>query len=184
MSDTYDLDFLQHNDSKIPIPSVDHLKNLIPKDKPTLTKDADLKKHGRAYDAFCRWISLPEDERDPKTITGFERKWKVPNGYSTTFRQRGDFVEKVFRYFWDWMIDHWPMVVKSIYKGALKGNATQAKTFAELISKRVDMDKPVQQIQPLMIVGVPNERIEKLFIPKGMRRGEVENIIPVEEGGE
>lgn len=173
------LDFLNFNDNKIPIPSPDFLRDSyskLPKKVGSEEKPKELTKHEKAYDAFCHWSAIPQDERKPTTIRAFERKWKVPDGYSSAFRQREDFHERRTRYFWEWMMDKFPDVVQAIYKGAVKGNSAQAKTFAELVAKRIDTDKPKRVIQPFMVIGVPQEKVDKLFVAEGYE--DIRDIVP------
>lgn len=184
MEDSLSIDYIKTDNTKIPIPSPDFLKQGLPKQKSSI-EQKDFKKHERAYDAFCRWIALPDDERNPKTITAFEKKWKLPAKYAAYFRQREDFQERRLKYFWEWMMDKFPDVVQSIYKGSMKGNAAQSKTFVELVAKHINIEKPQQTIQPFMLIGVPQEKIEQLFVPVGYEKPEV--IIPApeeEKGGE
>ena len=170
-------DFLDTSKQSVPFPSTEHLRNI---QKSTKGNERDLVKHAREYDAYCQWSAMPDAIRNPKTATAFEQKWKIPTGYSYNFRNRTDFRDKVLRYFWDWMMDSFPNVVYAVYKRAKDGNAPHAKIFAELISKHLEADKPRQLIQPFMLIGVPQEKIDNLFVPQDMEK--IEEIIPGEEG--
>ena len=149
MQDLPQLDFLQlGSETKIPVPTVSHLeKTYKPK---RIEKEADgiMTKHERAYDAFCRWSSLPHEIRSPKTLQQFEKKWKIPIGYTRNFRDRDEYRQKQLTYFWEWVLDHFPNVVYATYRGALKGSSAQSKIFTELVAKHLDIEKPVEKIQP------------------------------------
>ena len=54
-----------------------------------------------------------------------------------------------------------------------------AKFFADLIAHKLDVDKPDAIIQPLTIIGVPQEKIQQLFTPKKFE--DVKGIIPIDE---
>jgi len=170
-------DFLDTSKQSIPFPSTDHLRKIK---KIENKNERNLIKHEREYDAYCQWRAMPEQIRDPKTANTFEKKWKIPEGYSQNFQRRTDFRDKVLRYFWDWMMDSFPNVVYAVYKKAKDGNAPHAKIFAELISKHLEADKPKQLIQPFMLIGVPQEKIDNLFIPQDMNK--IEDIVPESEG--
>lgn len=164
--------------TNIPIPSPEFLRHEYAIKK---SPDSTLIKHERAYEAFCRWSSLPKELRKPKTAKSFEEKWSLPRSYTEKFTQREDFRNKRLTYFWDWMMDNFPDVVYSMYKRAVSGgksSAADAKAFAELISKHLDIERPQTLIQPIALIGVPQEKIEKLFIPKGYEK--TEGIIPGE----
>jgi hypothetical protein len=175
------LEFLKiESDSTIPIPDPSFLTKAYKKSSDIERKEhKELTKYEREYDAFCRWNALPDDERNPKTIVAFEKKWKIPKGYTAYFRNRDDYRERQLRYFWDWMMEKWPNVVQSIYRGAVKGSSAQAKTFAELIAKHTDLDKPQTTIQNLTLIGVPQDRINALAVPQGYEK--VDKILPGEE---
>ena len=137
-------------------------------------------KHETAYEKYCQWSALPKRLREPKTQDAFERKWKVPKGYAHVFRERKDYDNKRRVYFWKWMNDVYPDVVDTLYIQATeKGNINAAKFFAELVSKHDEVERPAAIIQPLTIIGVPQERIEKLFVPKNYE--DVKGIIPIDE---
>ena len=167
--------FLNMNlDTGIPIPNAVKEKPVVePTAKPVqsvmgITPNRDEKKlvkYEREYDAYCRWIATPEQERHPKSVGLFETKWKIPKTYSSSFRTRGDFKQKVIGYWYEWLLDKWPTIAYSAYEQAKKGNSAHIKIFADLMAKHLDTEKPKATIQPFMIVGVPQEKINKLFIP-------------------
>jgi len=175
MGDSFD--FLDTSKQSIPFPTTEHLRSI---EKSTKRNERGLVKYEREYDAFCQWSAMPEAIRNPKTATAFEEKWKIPLGYVQNFKKRTDFRDRVLRYFWDWMMDSFPNVVYAVYKRAKDGNAPHAKIFAELISKHLEVDKPKSLIQPFMLIGVPQEKIDSLFIPQDMEK--IEEIIPGGEG--
>jgi len=177
-----DVDFVKNTDTKIPVrPSPDYLKNLP---KPTIRKnvkeDHDFSKHARSYDAYCRWAALPKAARNPKTAILFEKKWRVPKGYTGAFRNREDFIEKTTRYHFDWVMDNWPDVMDAIYKRAVRNSSADAKMYAEIVAKHIDFGKPQNVVQPFILVGVDQSRINELFVPRDYQKLEPIN----QEGGE
>jgi hypothetical protein len=153
-------------DTKIPIPSPEHLKKLTKtSDSPI---DAKLMKYQKEYEKFCQWAALPKEQRKPKTAVEFERKNFLPKGYTNYFKQREDFMDKRLTYFWEWMMDLYPDVVHAVYKRAVdKGGSKDAQIFLEMITKRLNLDKPKLQVQPMILMGVPQDKIDALFTPKG-----------------
>lgn len=143
--------------------------------------DAEFKKHGRAYEAYLRWSALPKKERDPATELSFEKKWGLPKAYCAhVFRARKDFSSRRLYYFWEWMLEKLPDIVYSQYEKVIKdGNTMAAKFFADLIAHKLDVDKPEAVIQPLTIIGVPQEKIQQLFTPKKFE--DVKGIIPIDQ---
>lgn len=174
------MDFIKDlDDRELAIPDPSFLRKEY-HSNPTKTIENRAGKHDRAYDAFCKWAALPKELRVPKSEILFEGKWKLPKGYCTHFKARRDFRNKRATYFWDWMMDMLPDVVYSQYKKVLDdGNTNAAKFFADLIAKRLDAEKPEQVIQPLAIIGVPQDKINKLFTPKGYE--DTKGIIPIDE---
>ena len=177
-------DFLKFNkESAIPVPTTEHLQKIkAVKPRPSFLNKSQkpLVKYEREYDAYCRWCSLPDELKKPKTVYEFEKKWHIPKSWSATFRQREDFRDRTFKYFWDWLMDIFPDVVYASYKQIQKtGNANHVKILADLISKHMDIGKPAQVIQPFMMIGVPQEKIDRLFMPKGFEK--VEDILPERE---
>lgn len=181
MVDFPEFDFLKFNESSaIPVPSTDHLRS-IKKSEPTnaiAKPQKPLYKHEREYDAYCRWRALPEDLRKPKTVSAFEKKWHLPEKYSATFAHKDGFRDNVLKYFWEWMMDVFPNIVYASYKQAMKtdANPQHIKILTELISKHLDIDKPAQVIQPFMIMGVSQDKIDGLFHPKSFDK--IEDILP------
>jgi len=165
-------------DKKIPVPSLDFLRKEN-KAEQTGNRSGKLVKYEKEYDAFCRWISLPSEERDPKTESAFEKKWKLPSRTSISFRQRADFRNKRLLYFWEWMLDKLPDVFYAVYKRAKGKSSADARIFAEIITKHMDVQKPQNQITNIVISGVDQNKINDLFVPADMR--EVEDVTPVKE---
>ncbi len=152
-------------DTRIPIPSPEYLKKLN-KERPT--ENRTLVKYNKEYEEFCRWAALPKVERKPKTALDFEKKYLLPRGYTNYFKSRDDFNDKRLVYFWEWMIDLYPDVVHAVYKRAVdKGGSKDAQIFIELLNKRLNLDKPKLQVQPMILMGVPQDKIDALFVPKG-----------------
>lgn len=174
------LDFIKKVEevSEIAIPSPDFLRKTFP--KPTQKEDGELIKHKNVYEKFCQWSGLPSEVREPKTEVAFEKKWKIPRNYCQQFKGRSDFKDKRLMYFWDWMMEVLPDVVYSQYvKVKATGNTPAAEFFAKLVAKKLEVDKPIQEIKSLTIVGVPQENIEKLFTPKGFE--DTKGLIPFEK---
>jgi hypothetical protein len=152
---------------KIPIPSPTYLlkqSKLVGK-----STDQPMVKYAKEYDAYARWAALPKEERKPKTAVEWERKNKLPKGYTQFFRQREDFSNKRLTYFWEWMMDIYPEVVYAVYQRATakKGSDKAAGIFIDLLSKKMNMDKPRVQVQPMVLMGVQQEKIDALFTPQG-----------------
>lgn len=156
-------------DTTIPLPSAEFIQELykpksIPEDKVSRGKFI---KYEKEYDKFCRWIALPKEERDPITLVAFEKKYRLSKGATSQFQTREDFQARRLKYFWEWMMEKFPDVVYAMYKGGIKGSAQHAKAFIELVSKHIHADKPSQTIQTLNIIGVSQDALNKLAIPKG-----------------
>lgn len=175
-----DLSFLKvkEEDTRIPIPSPDFLKKIY-KDQAT-KKDTGIGRpfeKEKEYDAYCKWLALPKDLRKPKKLYQFEDKWGLPRGYTQLFVEREDFQQRRLQYFWEWMMDLFPDVVYAIYKRATKNSSVDARAFAEIILKKLDVEKPRVQVSPMILMGVPQEKIDQLFIPKGYE--DVKEITPI-----
>ena len=160
-------------ENKIPIPSTDFLRKVY---KPREKENRDLVKYEREYDAYCRWAALPHDVRKPKRQEHFEKKWHLPKTYTAVFQRREDFQEKRLRYFWEWMMDKFPDVVYAVYQRALGKSSKDANIFVDLISKYINPERPKVSISPMVLVGVPQEKIDNLFVPKGYEK--LEDITP------
>ena len=165
--------------NKIPIPTPDFLKTVystkVDKYNPTRGTGA-LIKYEKEYDAYCKWSALPKDLRKPKKQESFELRWHLPHKYATTFNYREDFQERRLKYFWEWMMDKFPDVVHAIYKESIGKNMKAAQIFVDLISKHMHIDKPQVQVSPMMLVGVPQEKIDALFVPEGYH--DIKDITP------
>jgi len=146
----------------LPIPDFLNIdKKLIPQER-----HRAMEKHEDAYKAFCKWAALPQEVRIPQTQDEFEKKWMLPKGYTSKWKEKEDFQANRLKYFWNWMFDKFPDVVYAVYKRAIRNSARDATIFAQLIGKKLETEKPVAQINPFVLVGVPQERIDKLFVPK------------------
>ncbi len=175
-----DLSFLKvkEEDTRIPIPSPDFIKKVY-KDQAS-QKDTGLGRpfeKEKEYDAFCKWIALPKDLRKPKKLGQFEDKWGLPRSYTEYFKEREDFQQRRLQYFWEWMMDLFPDVVYAIYKRATKNSSVDARAFAEIILKKLDVEKPRVQISPMVLMGVPQDKIDNLFVPKDY--SDVKEIMPI-----
>ena len=170
-------------DTQIPLPSSTILKKMFDNLSDKEIEKNNLGqpfKHEKAYEAFCKWYRLPLQLKKPKTERKFEEKWGLPKGYcESNFIRKEDFNQKTSQHFFEWMMGLWPDVVYAIYKDAVRGSAPQAKAFSEIILKRLDVDKPAVTISPMMLVGVPQDKIDKLFIPKEIQS--VKEVVPIIE---
>lgn len=175
-----DLSFLKVKDAdtKIPIPSPDYLKKIF-KDQGSRKDDGRGRpfEKEREYDAFCKWLALPKELRKPKTVAQFEDKWGLSRSYTEHFKEKEDFQQRRLQYFWEWMMDLFPDVVYAIYKRAIKNSSVDSRAFAEIILKKLDVEKPRINVSPMMIMGVPQEKIDALFIPKEYES--VKEILPI-----
>lgn len=153
-------------DTKIPIPSISHLNSTgITNTK----KSTELIKYQDEYDKFCNWAALPKDLRKPPTAVAFEKKYMLPKGYTNYFKARDDFPTKRWTAFWDWMADLYPDVVMAVYNRAVsktKGSDKAAGIFIDLLSKKMNLDAPRVSVQPMVLMGVPQDKIDALFVPK------------------
>lgn len=137
-------------------------KSFVPQEK----KEYETK-HSEAYEAYCKWLALPEELRVPKTKKEFEKKWKLSYLYTSAFFDRKDDVDaQVMKYFWKWAFSKIPNVVYAIYRRAMRNSSADAKVFVDLIGKKLETDQPRVQLSPLIMIGVPQESIDRLFIPK------------------
>lgn len=155
------------SDTSIPIPSVDasHLQNNMPAipGRPTQQKRM---KYEKEYDAFCRWAALPKEQRKPKRIADFEKENGIPKNYHQHFRQRDDYQELRTKYFYEWLWDIYPDLVNAAYNRAMRNSTADFKVLSEIISKRMEVDKPRVSVSPMLILGVPQEKLDKLMQPK------------------
>jgi hypothetical protein len=151
-------------DSKIPIPTNVSFLERAPEPR---SAGEPLLKHSEVYEKFCRWSALPKSSRKPKTIDMFEKKHNLPKNTTDRFRAREDFRNKRLTYFWDWMMDKFPDIVEAVYERAIRKSTADARIFAEIISHHIDVQKPESRITNFNLIGVPQEDIKKLFIPKG-----------------
>lgn len=137
----------------------------------------EFRKHEKEFDEFCRWSALPKSERRPKSAIAFERKYGLPLHYTNQFRMREEYQQKRQFYFWEWAMDLWPDFVEAVYKRAVKDSAPDARIFAELMTKKIDMDKPQVNVAPMVIVGVDQDKINKLFTPKTIETVDKSNVV-------
>ncbi len=154
-------------DTKIPIPNPSYLmkesKNVM-----ATHSQQPLVKYGKEFEEFCEWSAKPKELRKPKTAGEWEKKNLIPKGYSQYFKTREEFRTKTLSYFWDWMMDMYPDVVYAVYQRATnkKGSDKAAGIFIDLLSKKMNLDKPRVQVQPMVLMGVDQSKIDKLFTPK------------------
>lgn len=162
------------NSSEIPLPNAKHVQEVTRQPTTGVVKkdEKPLIKYAKQYDAYCRWAALPKELRDPNTAVKFEKRYKLPKGYTTNFLHRSDFHGKRATYFWNWMMDLFPDVVYSMYKRSLDKSSTDAKAFADIIAKHLDLQKPAPTITNFTLVGVSQDKIDKLFTPKEYIDGE------------
>jgi len=160
-------DITPENITKIPIPDVSYL--IKQNSNVGRSESKPLTKYAKEFDKFCEWSALPKDLRKPKTAMEWERRNLMPKGYTNYFKSREDYMNKRLTYFWNWMMDLYPDVVYAVYQRAshAKGSDKAAGIFIDLLSKKMNLDKPQVQIQPMVLLGVPQERIDALFVPKG-----------------
>lgn len=131
-------------------------------------------KHDEAYEAFIQWSATPSKLREPKTMKEFEKVWKLPDRYtSNEFKRRADFHERRLKTFWDWMFDKFPDVIYAVYTRAITKSTADAKIFAELVGKRLEVDQPKSRMTPFVMVGVPQEKINNLFVPESYEEAEL-----------
>lgn len=153
-------------DTKIPIPNPSYL---MKESKLANTKGTQpLLKWRKEYEDFCHWSAMPKELRKPKTAQEWERKKQVPKGYTHYFKTREDYRQKVLTHFWDWMMDMYPDVVYAVYQRATNkgGSDKAAGIFIDLLSKKMNLDKPKVSVQPMVLMGVDQSKIDKLFTPK------------------
>lgn len=146
----------------LPVPDFLNLDNkLIPKQR-----DRKKDKHEEAYDAFCKWAAMPEEVRTPSTQVAFEKKWGLPRNYTSKWKEKEDFQAKRLKYFWNWMFDKFPDVVYAVYRRATRNSSSDAKIFAELVGKKLETDQPKTAMLPMIVMGVPQDKIDRLFTPQ------------------
>lgn len=152
-------------EEKIPIPTIEHLTKTYVNNTLTHSRKK-LPKWEREFDLFCRWAALPKNLRDPKTAVAFESKYTLPKNYTSIFKQHEDFQSKRLKYFYDWLFDLYPDVVYAVYKRALQKSSRDASIFVDLIGKQLETHKPQMTVAPMVIMGIPQEKINALFVPK------------------
>ena len=141
---------------------------------PNKTNDGGLIKHKDAYEAYIKWAGTPRELREPKTIKEFEKLWHLPNTYVYgNFTNRSDFQERRMKFFWSWMFDRFPDVIYAVYRRAITNSTADAKIFAEIVGKKLETDAPRSKMTPFVLVGVPQEKINNLFVPEGYEEAEV-----------
>lgn len=171
---------IQSGSVSIPIPDPSYLLN-----KASSNADGpsgDLIKYKKEYEKFCQWSALPKDERKLKSAAAFEKKYRIPIGYTNKFRLRKDYQTKRLEYFWEWMFEKLPDVVLAMYKRAVKNSSVDARYFAEMISKHMDIEQPAQQLQNFFLVGVSQEKINGLFTPKKFDDN-IKQLTPTKDNG-
>lgn len=157
---------------QIPLPDFKENKDMVEAMKPK----RELYKREAEYEAYCEWCATPQQEREPKTQLGFERKYHLSPGYTRNFRKRAEFRLKVFKLMLEYWIDKYPNLVYAQYKKAVKeGDTNAAKLVSEIISKNLDVEVEKKTVQPFVLVGVPQEKIDRLFTPPEVIEGEEVN---------
>ena len=170
--------------TRIPIPSPDYLKKMQARSGTDTDSNVDYKmvKYKDQYELFCKWAALPKLERKPPTAVAFEKKYMLPKNYTEYFKSRNDFTDKRLNYFWEWMMELYPDVVHAVYKRAVsKGGSKDAQIFIELLSKKMQLDRPKVQVQPMVLMGVPQDKIDALFVPKGYEAGVIPGAVTTDE---
>ena len=124
-------------------------------------------KHQGNYHDFCQWAALPEELRKPKTQAEFERAKKLTPYQTTEWKKRDDFYGLRLKYFWDWMFEEFPNVVYAVIKRAKRKSSADARIFADLIGKKLEVDKPRINMQPIFMIGVNQNDIDRFQIPEG-----------------
>ena len=138
------------------------------------------RKHAAAYSAFVKWSATPKAIRDPKSQADFEKRWSLPVNYTSTFfKKREGYYDEQMKHFWTWMFDKFPDVVYAVYRRAVRNSTADAKIFTELIGKKIEESAPKRKIQPFMMIGIPQEKIDAMFVPESYEDAQV-----VEEEGE
>jgi hypothetical protein len=138
----------------------------VEKERKLAQRDRKHDKHQEAYEEFCKWSALPQELRDPKTQKDFEQLWKLPPRYTTRWKETEDFQSKRLQHFWRWAYDQLPDIAWSIVKRAKLRSPKDAQIFIDLLGKKMDAEKPPSRITPFVLVGVPQDKIEDLFVPK------------------
>ncbi len=153
-------------DASIPIPDFLNVeKKLIPQQR-----NRKMEKHKDAYEEFCKWAASPTELRDPSTQKEFESLWKLPRNYTSKWKEKEDFQAKRLNHFWNRLFDWYPDVVYAIYRRAKRNSTADAKVFSDIIGKRLEIDKPVGRMTPFVMVGVPQDKIDQLFIPQTYKK--------------
>ena len=170
--DTYlpDLDEILaiKKETKIPLPDPNYL---FKKGANTNTSSQhQLTKYEREFDLYCHWAALPKDLRKPKTTKAFEIRYSLPYGYAIYFRNHEQFQARRLKYFWEWLFDLYPDVVYSIYKRAMKKSSKDAQIFVDIVNKQMEKDRPRMNVAPMVIMGIPQDKIDKLFTPKNYEK--------------
>jgi len=151
--------------TKSPIPLPDFLnvdKELVPRQRKR-KKD----KHQDAYEEFCKWSATPKELREPKTQAEFASLWKLAPKYISNWKNNEDFQAKRLNYFWNWMFEKLPDVMYAIYRRAKRNSSADARIFTDIIGKRLETNAPKKEMTPFLMVGIPQDRVNNLFVPKG-----------------
>lgn len=148
----------------VPVPDMSYLEQLPETNEVSST----MSKHAKTFEIFCKWASLPKNEREPRTEVAFAMKYGLPKNYTIEFKKRKEFQQKRLFYFWDWMMDKFPDIVMAVYKRAMKKSTTDARIFADIMAKKLSYEKTPSQITNFMLVGVSQDKLNKLFTPKSL----------------
>lgn len=130
-------------------------------------KRRGMSKYSGEYHEFVKWSALPNELRIPKTQREFEVKHKLTPFKTSQWKMREDFYPLRLQYFFDWLYDEFPNVVYGIIKRAKRHSSADAKIFVDLLSKKLDLDKPKINMTPIFMVGVSQEKIDEFMVPEG-----------------
>lgn len=169
---------VEKEETKEPLEIPDPLHLAVP--KKGYNQNKPLYDYDRAFYAFCRWSATPKALRKPKSEAAWEAANQLPKQYTQKFKDREEYRPQVMKNFWNLMMDLFPDVVYSVYQRAVKkkGSDKAAGIFIDLLSKRMKIDTPKVQVQPMVLMGVPQEKVNALFTPKNFDN---DNIIPEEK---
>lgn len=151
--------------ANLPVPDFLTKKNESRVRKKKRKKD----KHKDAFLAYAKWYSTPAEMRDPPTKTAFAKLWKLPSvNYMYHWEDEEEFLHLASKHYWKWMFSILPDISHAAYQRAIaktRGSSQDAKLLMELIGKRFERNNTPQRIQPLIMVGVDQNKIEELFTP-------------------
>ena len=71
------------------------------------------------------------------------------------------------------MFDKFPDVIYAVYRRAVTNSTADARIFADIVAKKLDTDMPKTRMTPFVMVGIPQEKINDLFVPESYEDAEV-----------